>query len=271
MSDSEDSIVSYTKVSSPFEDLSDIGSSGVDGQPMMPKDPYAYVVAAFQAPPSSDYVSGPKEPEQAPPLPDPTYPLGYKAAMIWLRAETPSTSHPLPSSIPPSGTPPLLPIPLPTPSPPLLLASTVCRAGVSEVTLPPQKRLCIALGLRYEVGESSSAPTARPTRGFRSDYRFFGTLDNEIRHDTDKIYVRLDDAQDDRLLMSGQLNMLHRDRRAHTRTTRLMETAARLSPDRDQEVASSRPQETGTACGDIDTDKDTADTGDSTLESVGTR
>ncbi|GKF46591.1 hypothetical protein Tco_0136393, partial [Tanacetum coccineum] len=70
MSDSEDSIVSYTKVSSPFEDLSDIGSSGVDGQPMMPKNPYAYVVAAFQAPPSSDYVSGPKEPEQAPPLPE---------------------------------------------------------------------------------------------------------------------------------------------------------------------------------------------------------
>ncbi|GJR43576.1 hypothetical protein Tco_1311679, partial [Tanacetum coccineum] len=31
-----------------------------------------------------------------PPLPASlTYPLGYRAAMIWLRAETPSTSHPL--------------------------------------------------------------------------------------------------------------------------------------------------------------------------------
>ncbi|GJV58937.1 hypothetical protein Tco_1465037 [Tanacetum coccineum] len=51
------------------------------------------------------------------PLPaSPTYPLGYRSVMIWLRAETPSTSHPLPSSTPPSGTPPLLPIPLPTPS-----------------------------------------------------------------------------------------------------------------------------------------------------------
>ncbi|GJT33396.1 hypothetical protein Tco_0923815 [Tanacetum coccineum] len=45
---------------------------------------------------------------------------------------------------------PLLPIPLPTPSPPLLLPSTVCRAGVSKVTLSPRKRLCIALGPRYE-------------------------------------------------------------------------------------------------------------------------
>ncbi|GJT26719.1 hypothetical protein Tco_0906994 [Tanacetum coccineum] len=136
-------------------------------------------------------------------------------------------------------------IPLPTSSPPLLLPSTNCRAGVSEVTLPPRKRLFIALGLRYEVGESSSAPTARPTRGFRADYSFVATLDDEIRRDperdvgyritdtwdemlmgmpgapatdetelgwrltdfvttvrqdTDEIYGRLDDAQDDRLI-----------------------------------------------------------------------
>ncbi|GKE16402.1 hypothetical protein Tco_1423979, partial [Tanacetum coccineum] len=202
------------------------------------------------------------------PSPPPS-PLSPLAAMIRLRVESPSTSHPLPlpspivlphtkafvammrasapstyilaprsgiplSETPPSGIPPLLPIPLPTPSPPLLLPSTVCRAGVSEVTLLPRKRLCIALGSRYEVGESSSAPTARPTRGFRSDYGFVGTLDDEIRRDaeredTNEIYGRLDDAQDDRSLMSGQLNMLRRDRRAYSRTARLMETEARLS------------------------------------------
>ncbi|GJS74329.1 hypothetical protein Tco_0707170 [Tanacetum coccineum] len=55
MSDSEDSTVTYTAVSSPFADLPDIGSPGVDGPPVMPEDPYAYVVAAFQAPPSPDY------------------------------------------------------------------------------------------------------------------------------------------------------------------------------------------------------------------------
>ncbi|GKC60600.1 hypothetical protein Tco_1088198 [Tanacetum coccineum] len=81
MSDSEDSTVTYTEVSSPFADLSDIGSPGVDGPPVMPEDPYAYVVAAFQAPPSPDYVPGPEEPEQAPPspvyvpyVPEPVYP-----------------------------------------------------------------------------------------------------------------------------------------------------------------------------------------------------
>ncbi|GJU37274.1 reverse transcriptase domain-containing protein, partial [Tanacetum coccineum] len=137
-------------------------------------------------------------------------------------------------------------IPLPTPSPPLLLPSTVYRAGVFEVTLLPRKRLCIALGPRFEDGKSSSAPTARPTRGFKVDYGFVGTLDDEIKRDpkrevgygiidtwdemdTDEIYGRLDDAQDDRSLMSGQLNMLRRDRRTHARTARLMESEARLS------------------------------------------
>ncbi|GJU85343.1 hypothetical protein Tco_1292889 [Tanacetum coccineum] len=57
MSDSEDSTVTYTVVSSPFADLPDIGSPGVDGPTVMPEDPYAYVVAAFQASSSPDYVS----------------------------------------------------------------------------------------------------------------------------------------------------------------------------------------------------------------------
>ncbi|GKD64971.1 hypothetical protein Tco_1307079 [Tanacetum coccineum] len=74
MSDSEHSMVTYTEVSSEFEDLSDIGSLGVivhgyDGLSMMPKDPYAYVEAALQAPPSPYYVPGPEEPEHAPPSP----------------------------------------------------------------------------------------------------------------------------------------------------------------------------------------------------------
>ncbi|GJW57874.1 putative reverse transcriptase domain-containing protein [Tanacetum coccineum] len=352
-------------LTSPFEDLSDTESLGVDGLPMMPKDPYAYVEAALQAPPSPDYVPGLEEPEQAPPSPDfvpepvypefmpseddvlpaeeqplpavvspttdssgyitesdpeedpkeddedpeedlvdyptdrddddddeeeeesskdnandeeededeeeehlasadsvpppacrttarmsirdqtsisfpsaaeipspplpvsspllmsplplpvsPTHPLGYRAAMIRLRAESPSTSHPLPlllpivllhtresmammrvvtpstyilasrSETPPSGTPPLLPIPLPTSSPPLLLPSTDYRADVPKVTLPPRKRLCIAPGPRYKFEESSSTPTARPTRGFRADYGYRIT---DIWEDLDEI------------------------------------------------------------------------------------
>ncbi|GKF01872.1 hypothetical protein Tco_0028795 [Tanacetum coccineum] len=56
MSDSKDSMVIDTGVSNPFVDLPDIGSPGFDGPPVMPKDPYTYVVADFQAPPSPDYI-----------------------------------------------------------------------------------------------------------------------------------------------------------------------------------------------------------------------
>ncbi|GKF84593.1 hypothetical protein Tco_0249491, partial [Tanacetum coccineum] len=55
-----------------------------------------------------------------------------------------------------------------------------------EVCLPPQKRLCFAFGPRYEVGESSSAPTARPPEGFRADYGFVATIDREIMWDLER-------------------------------------------------------------------------------------
>ncbi|GKB92638.1 hypothetical protein Tco_0964910, partial [Tanacetum coccineum] len=172
------------------------------------------------------------------PLPPPIILSYTREYVAMMRAAAPSTyilaprSETPPSETPPSWTPPLLPIPLPTPSPPMLLPSTFYREGVSEVTLPPQKRLCIALGPRYEVGESSSTP--RPIGGFKADYGFVPTLDDEIRRDlerddTNEIYGRLDDAQNDRSLMSGRLNMLSRDRRAHARTALLMEREARLS------------------------------------------
>ncbi|GKA70339.1 hypothetical protein Tco_0776403 [Tanacetum coccineum] len=212
-----------------------------------------------------------------------TYLLGYQAAMIRLRAEAPSTSHLPPPDIilsytradtPLSGTPPLLHILAPTSSPSLLLPFADHGADRPEVCLPPRKRLCFAFGPRYKVRESSSAPTARPPRGFRADYGFVATIDREImrdlerdvgyriidtwdemlvdmpgapatddtelgrwmtefatrvRQDTYEIYVRLDDAQTERQLMAGRLNMLYRDRRAHTRTALLMEREARMS------------------------------------------
>ncbi|GJU14515.1 hypothetical protein Tco_1142481 [Tanacetum coccineum] len=156
-------------------------------------------------------ISPPLPVSSLPPPASPTYPLEFRAAMIRPRAELPSSSHSPPpiilshtrapmtimrataqstytlsprSETPPSGTPPLLPIPLPTPSPPLLLPSTDRRAEMPEVCLPPRKRLCIAQGPIYEIGESSSAP--RPTGGFRTDYGFVATLDAEIRRDRER-------------------------------------------------------------------------------------
>ncbi|GJZ87396.1 hypothetical protein Tco_0659006 [Tanacetum coccineum] len=385
MSDFEDSTVTYIAVSSPFADLPDIGSPGVDGPPVMPEDPYAYVVASFQAPPSPDYVPGPEYPsllefvlepvypefmpsedeilpaeeqplpaaispttkspsyvpksdpeedpeedddedpeedpdedvdiegdeeeeehpapadstavalpaiDQAPsaeetelfkidesaatppphpayrvtarisirdetpislppreeverllamptppssplspwssPLPQITSPplpsilsplpvspplpqipspplpvssptpvlspsppaspirlLGYRAVMIRLRAKAASTSHslPLPSPIILSHTKPDAPS---SGTPPLHLLSTGRKEDRPEVTLPPRKRLGIAVGPRYEIRESSSTVAARPAVGLRADYGFVATMDREIRHDLER-------------------------------------------------------------------------------------
>ncbi|GJV19210.1 hypothetical protein Tco_1368230 [Tanacetum coccineum] len=206
------------------------------------------------------------------PPPNPIRSLGYQAAMIRMRAEAVSTSHSLPlpppfilsptrSNAPSSGIPPPLPISVPTSLPPLLLPSASRKEDNPEVTLPPRKRLGIALGPRYEVGGSSSATAARPARGLRADYGFVATIDKEImsdperevgygitdswddivetlhgapvetrvRQDTDEIYTRLDDEQSQRQLLAGRLNMLFRDRRAHAYTRHQMETEARLS------------------------------------------
>ncbi|GJX06216.1 putative reverse transcriptase domain-containing protein [Tanacetum coccineum] len=387
MSDLEDSTVTYTAVSSPFGGLSNIESPRVDGPPVMPEDPYAYVVAAFQALPSPDYVPVPEEPKQAPLslefFPKPVYPefmppedevfpaeeqplpavvspttdlpgyiansdpkedeedleedpIDYPAdggddddddddessddneddessddnedddddveedkdeeeeeehpaptvsvpppvqrvlarmsirdepptpfwseaeiarllpipspppslLSLWSsplpqiplpplpvspplpRAEAPSTSHSLPlpppiilshtrasvammrdaapstyilasqSETPPSGTPPLLPIPLPTPSPPLLLPSTDCRAGVSENRRDPKRDVGYGITDTWDemlMGIPGALATDETELGRRlTDFV------TTVRQDTDEIYVRLDDAQDDR-------------------------------------------------------------------------
>ncbi|GKA44327.1 putative reverse transcriptase domain-containing protein [Tanacetum coccineum] len=218
--------------------------------PTYTKAPLGYRAAEIQL----RTVSPPPLPLSSPlPLPPPIILPRTRASMVMMRAATPSTyilapqSKTPPSGIPPSGTPRLLPIPLPTSSPPLLLPYTDCRADVLEVMLPPRKRLCIAFGPRYEIRESSSAPTARPTGGFRADYGFVGTLDAEIRRDLDReigygitdVWEDPDEIAEEILATDvaelGQritnfvmtLNLLRRDRSSHARTARLLKSEAR--------------------------------------------
>ncbi|GJS58598.1 hypothetical protein Tco_0653382 [Tanacetum coccineum] len=131
------------------------------------------------------------------PPPSPIRLLGYRAAMIRMRARAASTSYSLPlpppfilsptrPDAPSLGIPPPLPISVPTSSPLLLLPSASRREDIPEVTLPPRKRLGIALGPGYKVGESSSAAATRLAGSLRADYGFVATMDREIRHDPER-------------------------------------------------------------------------------------
>ncbi|GJU00333.1 putative reverse transcriptase domain-containing protein [Tanacetum coccineum] len=253
----------------------------------MPEDPYAYIMAAYQVPPSPDYIPGPEEPQSPPPLdfvPEPIFtricsrvdseeesrrkiedpeddlalitlavrddddegggasppaspirPLGYRAAMIRLRAETPSTSHPLP---------------LPTSSPPLQLLSSDHRTDRPEITLPPRKRLGIDLGPRYEIGESSAAATTRPIRGRRADYGFvdpreaveevasmtLGGVNARVteltavqEQDTQDIYAVIEDTQDRQTQIYQNVETLFDDSQYHYETARLLDQEALVS------------------------------------------
>ncbi|GJR18487.1 hypothetical protein Tco_0967014 [Tanacetum coccineum] len=143
--------------------------------------------------PSPSLPLSPPLPVLSAPPPSPIRSLGYRAAMIRMRAEAAATSHSLP--LPPPfilsptrpDAPPPLPTSAPTSLPPLLLPSASRREDRPEVNLPPRKRLGIALGPRYEVGEKLS--TALYTAGgLRADYGFVATMDKEIRRDP-KRYV----------------------------------------------------------------------------------
>nr|GFB83470.1 hypothetical protein [Tanacetum cinerariifolium] len=216
--------------------------------PSSPLSPWSSPPPQIPFPPLPPILSPPSPVLSPAPPHIPIRSLDYRAAMIRLRAEAASTSHspPLPSPFilsptrsdaPSSGTPLLLPISASTSSPPLQLPSASRREDRPEVSLPPRKRLGIALGPRYKVGESSSAATARPAGGLRADCGFVATMDREIMRDPEReVGYGITDSWDEIVetlqgapLFAGRLNMLFRDRRAHAYTRHLMKTEARLS------------------------------------------
>ncbi|GJX82401.1 hypothetical protein Tco_0331882, partial [Tanacetum coccineum] len=159
---SADSAVTYTSVHSEARSWS-----------IPSEDPYEEAARQLleQAPHSPEYVPAdhvpvyipePEHPEDLVPAEDETptslLPPSFLAprirplsprALRQMRAIAPSTYH----SLLPSGTPPLLPIPLP---------STSRRADIPEADTPPRKRLLLTTPRPgCEIGESSAATTAR--------------------------------------------------------------------------------------------------------------
>nr|GFB72098.1 hypothetical protein [Tanacetum cinerariifolium] len=136
---------------------------GMSSPPASPLSPWSLPPSRIPFPPLPPILSPPSPVLSPAPPPSPIRSLGYRAAMIRLRAEAASTS-----------------------SPPLQPPSASRREDRPEVTLPPQKKLGIALGPGYKVGKSLSATAARPAGGLRADYGFVATMDREIMRDPER-------------------------------------------------------------------------------------
>ncbi|GJR16770.1 hypothetical protein Tco_0965297 [Tanacetum coccineum] len=191
--------------------------------PQIPSPPLPPILSPLPVSPPLPQIPSPPLPVSSPvpvlspsPPASPIRPLGYRAAMIRLRAEAASTSHslPLPPPIILSHTRPDAPS---SGTPPLHLLSTDRRED------------------RPEIRESSSAAAARPAGGLRADYGFVATMDREIRHDLERdVGYGITDSWDKIVeAMQGTpvvTDVAERmDRRAHGRTSRLIKTEARMS------------------------------------------
>ncbi|GKE98409.1 hypothetical protein Tco_0021760 [Tanacetum coccineum] len=178
------------------------------------EDPYEEAARQLleQAPRSPEYA-----PEDHVPvyIPEPKHPEDF----VPMRAAAPSTYH----SLLPSGTPPFLPIPLP---------STSRRADIPEADTPPRKRLLLTTPRpECEVRESSAAAATRQpgptieTRLRDTERRIMTALELVNRRVTYQVDVctressefctRHHDAQIDRAAVRAKIEILRRERLAY--------------------------------------------------------
>ncbi|GJZ36063.1 hypothetical protein Tco_0581880 [Tanacetum coccineum] len=125
-------------------------------------------------------------------LPSLIRPPRTRAAMAQMRAAAPSTYHPLL----PSGTPPLLPIPLPAPS-------TSRRADIPEADTPPRKRLLLTApkpGLGRVLLLLLRMVAALEVVNLRVSYQ----VDVRSR-ESSEFYLRHHDAQKDRAAVRAEI------------------------------------------------------------------
>ncbi|GKE99136.1 hypothetical protein Tco_0022487 [Tanacetum coccineum] len=181
-------------------------------------------------------------------------PLSPRALAAEMRDVASSFYH----SLHPSGTPPLLPIPLPTPS-------TSRRADIPEADTPPRKRLLLTTPRPgCEVGESSAAAAARqpgPTMSHRVDHSHVDTMETRFRdikrrmmtalkmvnrrvsyqvdvcsRESSEFYLRHHDAQKDRAAVKAEIERRHEWQRQvaddlsvqHIMRTQALEAGARV-------------------------------------------
>ncbi|GJT41772.1 hypothetical protein Tco_0941637 [Tanacetum coccineum] len=132
------------------------------------------------------------------PYPGTIRPLSPRALEVEMRDVASTFYH----SLHPSGTSPLLPIPLPAPS-------TSRRADIPEADTPPRKRLLLTTPRpRCEVGESSAAAAARQPGP---------TIETRLRDTERRMMTALEmvNRRKDRAAVRAEIEVLRRERLAY--------------------------------------------------------
>ncbi|GJR64096.1 hypothetical protein Tco_0010161 [Tanacetum coccineum] len=123
-------------------------------------------------------------------------PLSPRALEVEMRDVASAYYH----SVHPSGTPPLLPTPLPAPS-------TSRRVDIPEADTPPRKRLLLTTPRPgCEIGESSAATAARQRVTYQVDV---------CTRESSEFCTRHHDAQKDRAAVRAEIEVLRRERLAY--------------------------------------------------------
>nr|GEY23560.1 reverse transcriptase domain-containing protein [Tanacetum cinerariifolium] len=143
-----------------------------------------------------------------------------------MRVAVPSTYH----SLLPSGTPPLLPIPLP-------VQSTSRRVEIPEADIPPQKRrLLTAPRPGCEVGESSAAAGRQPgpTMACSVDCSFVSTMETRFRDTERRMMTALEMVN---MRVSYQRQTVDDLAVQHNMPTQTLEAGARIDTLEDTEAS----------------------------------
>nr|GFB89764.1 hypothetical protein [Tanacetum cinerariifolium] len=216
--------VTYTDISSPFEELSDIGSPRADDHvhfelPEMLEDPY---VESPEYVPESDLEVHPEDDDDEDPEEDS---VDYLADGgddgddeegsseddedddMDIEVDEEEDEHPAPTDS-------------------VVVASTAADHAPSIMRDPERE---VGYGITDSWDEIVKTLQGAPVSTDTELGGYMREFDTRVRQDTDEIYMRLDDEQTERQLLAGRLNMLFKDRRTHAYTRHLMETEARMS------------------------------------------
>nr|GEX03338.1 hypothetical protein [Tanacetum cinerariifolium] len=193
--------------------------------PTSPLSPWSSPPPQIPFPPLPPILS-PLSPMLSPaPPPSPIRSLGYRAAMIRLRAKAASTSHSLPLP------PPFILSPTRSDRPAGGLRADYGFVATMDREIMRDPERDVGYGITDSWDEIVEALQGAPVSTDTELGGYMREFETRVRQDTKEIYMRLDDEQSERQLLAGRLNMLFRDRRAHAYTRHLMETEDMMSRD----------------------------------------